>query len=335
MKEKTFRCPKVFTIYNNEYRDESLRFIKSLDLIIKNNLTEATISFFSCIDIKAAAMVLLYSKLETILKSNNVKIHFLFSPFHNGLLSPFYINLPLLLKKSGFAYLLKYRTSKNSFDREQEGMPIISSVGGQFRDEIIDFIQYQIYKNKLTPEQEHILSDAIYEAINNVTLHAYPEHDDLHRPWWLMCDLFDNELYLVLYDQGSGIPKTFCKGNKLFDSIDWESDEAKQVLTEVIDKFGLSQNISIPSIEAVSTSESTAIHLAMTDDITRMTGKDEEKHGQGSKSIKKLVSSHEKGTLWVFSGRGAMKYFNDDTLPELVDLPIPINGTLIQWNIKV
>ncbi|KNE85439.1 hypothetical protein [Aggregatibacter aphrophilus] len=326
-RKNIFRCPRIFTIYNNEYRNESLAFINSLDLIIKNNLTEVTISFFSCIDIKAAAMVLLYSKLETILASSHVKIHFLFSPFYG--------DLQLLLKKSGFAYLLKHRKSKNNLERGQEGMPIISGVGGKFRDEIIDFIQYQIYKNKLTPEQEHILSDAIYEAINNVTLHAYPEHDACHRPWWLMCDLFENELYLVLYDQGSGIPKTFCKGNKLFDSIDWESDEAKQVLTELIDKFGLSQNISIPSIEAISTSESTAIHLAMTDDITRMTGKDEEKHGQGSKSIKKLVSSHENGTLWVFSCGGLMKYLNDDTLPELVDLPIPINGTLIQWNIKV
>ena len=325
-RKNIFRCPKVFTIYNNRYRDDSLAFIKSLELIEKNNITEVTISFFSCVEIKAAAMVLLYSKLETILKNSNVKINFLFSPF--------YSDVQVLLKKSGFSNLLKNRTSKNSFDREH-GMSIISSVGGTFRDEIIDFIQYQIYKNELTPEQEHILSDAIYEAINNVTLHAYPENDSLHRPWWLMCDLFDNELYLVLYDQGSGIPKTFCKGNKLFDSIDWESDEAKQILSETINKFGLSQDVSIPSIDELSKSESTAIHLAMTDDITRMTDKDEEKHGQGSKSIKKLVSSHEKGTLWIFSGGGAMKYLNDDTLPELVDLPIPINGTLIQWNIKV
>lgn len=327
-RKNIFRCPRILTIYNNKYRNESLAFINSLDLILKNNITETTISFFSCVDIKAAAMVLLYSKLETILKSNsNIRIHFLFSPF--------YKKVQLLLERAGFDYLLKHGNSKNNFDREQDGMPIISSVGGMFRDEIIDFIQYKIYKNKLTPEQEHVLSDAIYEAINNVTLHAYPENDSLHRPWWLMCDLFENELYLVLYDQGSGIPKTFCKGNKLFDSIDWESDEAKQVLREVIHKFGLSQDISIPSVEAISTSESTAIHLAMTDDITRMTDKDEEKHGQGSKSIKKLVSSHENGTLWVFSCGGAMKYLNDDTLPELVDLPIPINGTLIQWNIKV
>ncbi|MFZ7158320.1 hypothetical protein ACLSZ7_04795 [Avibacterium gallinarum] len=325
-RKNIFRCPRIFTIYNNEYRNQSLAFIRSLDSITKNNIDEVTISFFDCIDIKAAAMVLFYSKLETILKHSNVKIHFFFSPFYN--------EPRVLLKKSGFDYLLKHKISKNSFDREQEGMPIISSVGGKFRDDIIDFIQYQIYKNKLTPEQEHILSDAIYEAINNVTLHAYPDHDSLHRPWWLMCDLFDNELYLVLYDQGSGIPKTFCKGNKLFDSIDWESDEAKEVLNGLIDKFRLPQNIS-PSIDKISESESTAIHLAMTDDFTRMNGKDEEKHGQGSKSIKKLVSSHENGTLWVFSCGGLMKYSNDDTLPELVDLPIPINGTLIQWNIKV
>ena len=58
-RKNIFRCPKVFTIYNNRYRDDSLAFINSLELIEKNNITEATISFFSCVEIKAAAMVML------------------------------------------------------------------------------------------------------------------------------------------------------------------------------------------------------------------------------------------------------------------------------------
>ena len=78
-----------------------------------------------------------------------------------------------------------------------------------------------------------------------------------------------------------------------------------------------------------------AIFFAMADDITRMTGDDELKHGQGSKSIKRLVSSHENGILWIFSNRGLYRYKNDDSPPWLKDYKQSINGTLIQWNIKV
>ncbi|QQB09117.1 hypothetical protein I6H44_07570 [Aggregatibacter segnis] len=73
----------------------------------------------------------------------------------------------------------------------------------------------------------------------------------------------------------------------------------------------------------------------MSDDITRMTGNDKYKHGQGSKSIKKLVSDNKNGKLWVYSNRGLLFYQDDRTLPELYNMRNSIEGTLVQWNIRI
>lgn len=63
--------------------------------------------------------------------------------------------------------------------------------------------------------------------------------------------------------------------------------------------------------------------------------------GQGSKSIKALVKETQQGKLWVYSNRGL--YFLEDKLGvsddenkgEAIQLPKPLKGTLVQWNINI
>lgn len=147
--------------------------------------------------------------------------------------------------------------------------------------------------------------------------------------------MIKDELYLILYDQGAGIPNTFSKGNKIFDEIDWDDPETLSILAELRDKWSLDKSISVDEIHNNQTKNSQLIGLAMTDDITRVSGKDESKHGQGSKSIKKLVSNNENGMLWIFSNNGLFRFTSEEDMPMLDDFNSSINGTLIQWNIKV
>lgn len=324
-KKIIFKCPEYLDIYNSRNYEKTLQFINSLDRVAKEALSEITISFMRTKDAKAAALVLLYAKLETLIKCSDVKIHLLCG------VNP---RLSLLLKENGFFYLCRYRSSSNNFSTSQ--LPIISGKSGEFRDQIVDFIKEQIYKNQFDDNLEYVYGDAIQEAINNVSLHAYAEQNDINKHWWLNCSLIDDELYLVLYDQGKGIPVTFTKGNKAFDQVDWNDLELQSEVKRFITKWGIELPIiSQETIDNTKESDCSSIFFAMSDDITRMTGSDELKHGQGSKSIKKLVSSHEKGILWIFSNRGLYRYENDGVAPFLKDYKNSIQGTLIQWNIKV
>ncbi|WP_314346141.1 hypothetical protein [Haemophilus parahaemolyticus] len=325
MKNKCIiRAPKVLDIYNHINYEETLRFINSFEKIDKQKII---ISFTSCEEVKAAALVLLYAKLETILKSkSDVLISFLYG-------ANFFIKK--IINHSGIEFLCSQKYSENNFNTESNHLAIISGVGGQYRDDIIDFIKANIYKNKLSVTQESEYSDAIQEAINNVGFHAYPNQEPQNRFWWLRCSLIKDELYLILYDQGAGIPNTFSKGNKIFDEIDWDDPETLSILAELRDKWSLDKSISVDEIHNNQTKNSQLIGLAMTDDITRVSGKDESKHGQGSKSIKKLVSNNENGMLWIFSNNGLFRFTSEEDMPMLDDFNSSINGTLIQWNIKV
>ncbi|URJ85781.1 hypothetical protein M9411_03505 [Pasteurella multocida] len=320
-----FRCPEYLTVYDEKFYEKTLGFINSLEMIATHKIKKAKISFVNCKELKAAAIVLLYAKLDSIIKLYDIELEII-----GSITSP---KVNKMLKISGFYELLNRKgTLEHKFNEFESFLPVINGVGGQYRDEIVDFIKEKIYKNGLSPSQEHIYGDAIQEAINNVSIHAYPNSAPEHKKWWVKCDLVHDELFLVLYDQGEGIPSTFVKGNKLFDEIDWNSDMALEVFSEVRKRFNLDIDRLDPQF---SSKDSVAISLAMYGDLTRMEGKDELKHGQGSKSIKKLVSSNQNGVLWVFSNSGLFKYENEDTLPVLADFSQSINGTLIQWNIKV
>jgi len=69
-----FPTPNILNIYNEESYESTVRYINSLDSIIKNKYKNVIISFVDCEYIKAAAMMILYAKIETILKKSDVNI---------------------------------------------------------------------------------------------------------------------------------------------------------------------------------------------------------------------------------------------------------------------
>ena len=323
-----FPTPNILNIYNEESYESTVRYINSLDSIIKNKYKYVIISFADCEYIKAAAMMILYAKIETILKKSDVNISIKMSL--NNEINKF-------IKQVGLVFLCTNRCSENDIRKTKDDYPIINGNEGEFRDDIIDFIKNEIYQGALTDEEEYTLSDAIQEAMSNVYRHAYPKHTPSNqRPWWWMCTVVDDQLFLLLYDKGQGIPSTFTKGNTLFDEIDWDRSDVKSAITPKLKQYGLPESTNIAEvIKNTTVSDSIMISLAMSDDITRMTGNDEDKHGQGSKSIKKLVSDNKNGKLWVYSNRGLFFYQDDRTLPELYNMRNSIEGTLVQWNIRI
>lgn len=320
-----FRSPSVLDIYSPFNYESTVRFIDSLKHISRLNMVDVEISFLSCHDMKVAALVLLYAQLETQLKISNARIKLRVGI--NG-------RLDRILKVSGFYHLCEHRCSDNKFNKEKRFLPIISGSGALYRDEIVDYIKQVIYNNQLSDDEEYVFSDAIYEAIDNIGLHAYPVEDQ-EKLWWLKCAVFDEELYLVLYDQGKGIPASFTRGNKFFDEIDWDAPEVLKSLEEHHKSWALKKPLDIKKISETQMSDEISISFAMSDDITRIDDSNEDKHGQGSKSIKKLVSDHQGGLLWIFSSNGLFRFENQNKMPLLRHHKSPILGTIIQWNIGV
>ena len=78
-------------------------------------------------------------------------------------------------------------------------------------------------------------------------------------------------------------------------------------------------------------SDAHKVGLSMTGDVT---GTQKDKHGQGSKSIRALVEDNLNGRMWLFSGLGMFKLSYGES-PVVCDLPKPMQGTLIQWNIQL
>lgn len=332
---KMLYTPEILDIYGKDGIDRSLAFIHRLQKYQYNTILDFTLNFRNCKTLKAAALVTIFSIVERIIVDYHKQVK---------LVLPTQKQAPHILKtlrKSGLIELCREKKVENYFDRNY--LPIVSSSGGRFREEIVDFIVKKIYQ-EMPPSLENIYADAIQEAINNVTAHAYiAENKNIIKRWWLLCDVIGDQLYLVIYDAGIGIPQSLeVHINK--NELDFSQPETISELREHYNNFPeLNQHSTFEQLLSILNSakfpekfpDEQKIYLAMIGNFTRKTGNDELKHGQGSKSIKALVSTNDDGILWIFSGLGRVKFVNDVIKPDLMSLPKHLTGTLIQWNIKV
>ena len=335
---ETVRMPERLDIYDSTQAiNETLATLSRLERHLVSDFHLITLDFSQTKIIKAAAILILFSIIDRLIHEKSKEIKIILRINHDEQA----IKTRSILTKSGLLSLCNRRGYQNIFNLPH--LPIISSSGGKYREQIVDFIAAKIYKS-MPPELEYIYSDAIQEAINNVTAHAYlslPETTP--RKWWLLCELLNDQLYLVIYDSGVGIPNTF-NINYDFSNLEWDNETTQQHFKQIY-----SENISwlaseYPSfetfLESVKQNKTSVnelpdhlkIYMAMHGDMTR---KEEDKHGQGSKSIKALVSNNSSGVLWIFSGNGRMKFREEASRPILDGIPNKLTGTLIQWNIRV
>jgi len=210
-------------------------------------------------------------------------------------------------------------------------MPIISSVGSEMMEEIIDYIQNKIYNDQMSPDTEHVYGDAVSETINNVRLHAYPNSKLQDKKWWLMCSVLGKKLYLAIYDTGVGIPKTVIDRPWFVSAVQITHPQEYASILEQHPGFEKEKPLLLRLIPT-KISDEQLIMISMQGDVS---GTKQDKHGQGSKSIMALVGDTADGVLWVFSNGGLYKFNQADKKPEMYKLPKEFPGTLVQWNIEL
>lgn len=330
-------APERLSIYgmgskkDDSVYSESVNFINSFRRSC--DLEKVIIDFSKTKHITAPIVLMLYAVLDDFNDENRAKIKLIYSKEEH--------RVNRLIKASGFAALCRGSKIKPDFSGEKP-LSVVSGVGGKYRDEIVDFIQSRAYKNSMNAETEFVFGDAVQETINNVRLHAYPDTEDASKRWWLLCEVIKQQLFLTIYDRGIGIPKTVTDRDWFLQSFESEyPEEYKEVLEEVT-KVGVEKGVLAPLklklYQFKKWNDPQLVYLSMLGDIS---GTKKKKHGQGSKSIKALVKETKQGKLWVYSNAGL--YFLEDkpdveesaNKGEAIHLPMPLQGTLVQWNINI
>ncbi|ENP8372981.1 hypothetical protein O7R09_07665 [Vibrio alginolyticus] len=288
--------PPHLDLYNEDTRESTLEFLE----LVEKYAFERKVSL-DCSEaesVSAAALLLLYATIDTLKNDENAKL----VRFQN-LKGRF----KFAIERSGLKGVTLNK--ETPLDEGQNGpIPIIrgTSRGEEF-EAVIDYVQHQIFENDMTPEEENIWAAAVMETVSNVKLHAY--RGDSDKPWWIICSVIDDNLYLAICDRGVGIPNTIKEQNWVKSIVEKTPSLVQKLLSE---------------------SDSDAIELSM---MVGETSTKQDKHGLGSKSIQALVDENPDGALWVFSNRGVYYRENHDT--ELKDFSLSISGTLVQWNIKL
>lgn len=320
--QEVITAPDSISIYEFEGRDANYyKTMVFLDQIRSRfRVNNCLVDFSRTRKISAAALVVVYAAIEMAGAGRSASADVVLSKISaavNGALKS--SNLIKLIRGHGFSYSLA----------DARNMPVISSVGSDQMEEIIDFIQSRIYKDKMSADTEHVYGDAVSETINNVRLHAYPDTPAKDKRWWLLCSTFGKKLYLAIYDGGVGIPKTVVERPWFLAAMQsTHPKEYEELLSRVPGLESAGVRIFIPTVIP----DEKLIFYSMQGDVT---GTNKEKHGQGSKSIKALVNDTEDGKLWVFSNKGVYTFNAEGQEPAMAKLKKRFPGTLVQWNIEL
>ncbi|MFP3447639.1 hypothetical protein [Pseudomonas sp. SIMBA_067] len=318
------QAPKYISIYEFEGRMspylQTMAFIEAIRDRYKAR--DCIIDFSQTEKISAAALVVVYAAVEMAGAGRTGKAEVSFSQKSPA--------VNVAIRSSNLHKLIHGLEIKYSLDSARH-MPIVSSVGREQMDEIVDFIQGRIYDDQMSPDKEHVYGDAVSETINNVRLHAYPNSPAEQKRWWLMCNTFGKKLYLAIYDCGVGIPKTVVEKPWFFQLVKHKDPKLfDELLKDLPDLDGLGIQILKPIVVRVP--DERLIYYSMQNDVT---GTNQEKHGQGSKSIKALVNDTQGGVLWVFSNNGLYTFRQKNQQPAEAKLRKRFPGTLVQWNIEI
>lgn len=320
------KAPRVLTIYSiseSFLPDDESEYKITLDFIndLSSSLVKGkvVVNFEDTESINAAALLLLYATVHSIQQT---------SKFDSKVRLSKSLIVNKLIRASNLKRLIERRELIVPCSRIKR-LPVVTSNDAKYIDDIIDYIKVRIYDNGLDANDESVLSDAIIESIENVLLHAYPKGGSkLHKQWWLLCDVIDDQLFLAIHDRGVSIPNT-VKHREWFERA--FQDEYPEIYDEIKNSLTPSQKFLEYLNIKPNIKDKHLINVSMTGDYSSIKT---EGRGQGSKSIKYLVNENESGKLWIFSRLGLFVY-NSEEDSRLIDLPIKIPGTLIQWNIKI
>lgn len=318
-------APEIISIYNISIGEieEFVQTVSFVKEILKHfGRKKCVLDFTKTRQIKAAAQLYVYAALEIARTNGDEPATILYSQASTS------VNYNL--RKRNFKKIIENKSSSIKYDfKNIVKLPVISSYSNQFMEDILDFIRDRIFDKAMPPEAEHIYGDAVSETINNVGFHAYPRKNKLQKKWWLLLDVHGHDLYLAIYDHGVGIPETVIDKTWFLSSLKHSYPKEYE---ELESEFPETQITGLKKYMPHKLKDEQLIYLSMQGDVTRTRAG---KHGQGSKSIKALVSETDQAKLWVFSNKGLYIFENEDAPPEIHSLPDKLPGTLIQWKIKI
>lgn len=154
-----------------------------------------------------------------------------------------------------------------------------------------------------------LLFAAVTEAMTNVVHHAYPADHRGPRKWWLSAAHEPGEVVILIYDQGSGIPKTLPRTF---------AERLRHLLPE-----------------SVATHDGKMIEVAHS---LQKSGTGEPHRGRGlERDVRRYIEEHDgPGTYRVISGRGVYTVPAGGCAAGHVDSrPRPLQGTLIEWRLEL
>ncbi|KQN46802.1 hypothetical protein ASE93_11850 [Serratia sp. Leaf50] len=306
-------APDNLDLFNTQNYIEFILFLTTVrDALDKGE--KILIDFKNTISLKACAVVVLYAHIDFFQRdANNIDIIKVTLSKNKRLNS--------WLRDSGIWKLTSFNSGNGN---DESALHIVSAVAGsnvkerinnESKDKIrkiLKFVREKIYGGKISGEEAQKLYAAITESISNVGLHAYSDIEMfkdfielIGKRWWILARQVEDQLFLVIYDMGEGIPRTLVKRSffealieRLFDP----KTDAEKILAAV--QYG----------------------------ETRMKS---DKHGKGLHDIKTFVVDNPMGELHIFSGMGKYTFTSSTGEETKNDLKYSVGGTLIQWNISL
>ena len=292
-------------------RDEALKLFERLRRVILTERKRGLIDFSMCRSISAGAGLILAAEAD---RCRNLRLRdgrpALTGTYPRG------EELARFLDSLGFFKLLKIRSPRYALNDTSATRFITIRSGrrdrGQAMHEVAEVTDSQSVQ--FDEKARTILYEALLEAMNNVTVHAYPPKRSqrslpvLHGQWWAAghWDITRREIGVLIYDQGIGIPKTLPDSKHM------------GLIRKIRSQFGLGD------------SDPECIQAAMELGHSRF----EQPHrGRGMAALRRAVNIVEDGNLLILSGRGGyiMKANGgEDVFP----LPESIGGTFIEWRIR-
>lgn len=321
----TIKAPKILSILDAARTSKtyisSMKFINKLIAHMGNNKT--IISFTNTKQITAEVIVMIFGLIQSKKLSGKRGLKVLVSESHS---------VNYVLKNLKLKNVIEGEIFSPDLENFTEHLPVVSGTGNLHTGKIIDFLLNRIESLtnfRASAEVEFILSDAIQETIHNVDQHAYPNQSSDTKQWWLLSEVYEEYLYLAIFDAGVGIPETISNNKNTPAALKKLYPEAyKKVRSKhkFIDNFLSIIKQEIPHQQL--------IFLSMQGDVSSTS---DSGRGQGSKSMEALVAGYEQGKLHVYSSHGHYLYEKQQSLSytRAKGLSIPINGTLIYWRVKI
>ncbi|WP_457803129.1 hypothetical protein [Vibrio cholerae] len=303
-------APKRFDLSDHGLTDELADFLTVFEYLL-SQYSRVYLSFESTVSIRLPMFLILVALQEKY----NAKVSVMWSkksPTVNKMIRDSGEFRPAVIRRN------------NMLNPNYPRIPVISGSNQEFSDlseELVDAIRDKFYNGDMPDNIESKVSQAIIETLENVGRHAYPtERDQSMKKWWLICSIGhvsqseEDYMYLAIYDRGRGIPLSF-DDSKVFrhrvkkyypneyDAL-FTGGGTTTSKTAAIKKLAKNM-ISYVQPLRESIGDAGLIYASMMHDMTRI---DDDSHGQGSVSIKDVITDDENSNLIIFSNKGCYQY---------------------------